>query len=222
MIVRCVHGCKGQFLLYNIETSPSHKETTMTKTVLRIDASASGSASVTRRLNDKVIARLGASEVITRDLAAAPLPQIDAAWNAVRGLPASELSQEDAERLALSDVLIEEIRKADTLVIGVPIYNFSVPASLKAWVDLVARPGRTFRYSEAGPEGLMTGKRAILTVASGGVPVGSDADFASGYMTFVLGFIGISDVEVVAADGLAIDSDAAMEKAGGAISALAA
>lgn len=194
----------------------------MTKTVLRIDASASGSASVTRRLNDKVIARLGASEVITRDLAAAPLPQIDAAWNAVRGLPASELSQEDAERLALSDVLIEEIRKADTLVIGVPIYNFSVPASLKAWVDLVARPGRTFRYSEAGPEGLMTGKRAILTVASGGVPVGSDADFASGYMTFVLGFIGISDVEVVAADGLAIDSDAAMEKAGGAISALAA
>ncbi|MEX0339831.1 MAG: FMN-dependent NADH-azoreductase [Arenibacterium sp.] len=194
----------------------------MAHTVLRIDASGTGDASVTRKLNDQVVARMNAANVIVRDLATTPLPQVDAKWNAVRGLPDDQLSDEDKTRLSLSDTLIDEIRRADTLVISVPMYNFSIPASLKAWIDLVARPGRTFRYSEAGPEGLMTGKRAILTVASGGVPVGSDADFASGYMKFVLGFIGITDVEIVAADRLALDADAAMAKAGEQIEQLAA
>ncbi|MEX0282674.1 MAG: FMN-dependent NADH-azoreductase [Arenibacterium sp.] len=194
----------------------------MTRTVLRIDASASGEASVTRKLNDQVIAQLGDVNVIRRDLAEEPLPQVDAAWNAVRGLPDDQLSSEDKIRLALSDTLIEEIRSADTLVISVPMYNFSIPAALKAWIDLVARPGRTFRYSEAGPEGLMTGKRAILTLASGGVPAGSDADFASGYMKFVLGFIGITDVELVAADQLALDAEGTLAKASDQIQQLAA
>ena len=194
----------------------------MAQTVLRIDASGTGDASVTRKLNDQVIARFEGADVITRDLAADPLPFVDAKWNAIRGLTDDQLSDDDKSRLALSDTLIDEIRRADTLVISVPMYNFSIPAALKAWIDLVARPGRTFSYSEAGPEGLMTGKRAILTLASGGVPAGSDADFASGYMKFVLGFIGITDVEIVAADQLALDAEGTLAKASDQIQQLAA
>lgn len=194
----------------------------MAQTVLRIDASGTGDASVTRKLNDQVIARFDGADVITRDLAADPLPFVDAKWNAIRGLTDDQLSDDDKSRLALSDTLIDEIRRADTLVISVPMYNFSIPAALKAWIDLVARPGRTFSYSEAGPEGLMTGKRAILTLASGGVPAGSDADFASGYMKFVLGFIGITDVEIVAADQLALDAEGTLAKASDQIQQLAA
>ena len=194
----------------------------MAQTVLRIDASGTGDASVTRKLNDQVIARFDGADVITRDLAADPLPFVDAKWNAIRGLTDDQLSDDDKSRLALSDTLIDEIRRADTLVISVPMYNFSIPAALKAWIDLIARPGRTFSYSEAGPEGLMTGKRAILTLASGGVPAGSDADFASGYMKFVLGFIGITDVEIVAADQLALDAEGTLAKASDQIQQLAA
>ncbi len=88
------------------------------------------------------------------------------------------------------------MQAADTLVIGLPIYNFGVPAALKAWVDQVARAGVTFRYTETGPKGLLTGKRAIIAVASGGTEAGSDVDFATGYIRHVLGFIGITDVHL--------------------------
>ena len=118
----------------------------MAQTVLRIDASGTGDASVTRKLNDQVIARFDGADVITRDLAADPLPFVDAKWNAIRGLTDDQLSDDDKSRLALSDTLIDEIRRADTLVISVPMYNFSIPAALKAWIDLVARPGRTFSW----------------------------------------------------------------------------
>ena len=111
----------------------------------------------------------------------------------------SRTSPCSAARLALSDQLIRELQDADTIVIGAPIYNFGAPASLKAWMDLVARPGVTFRYTPDGPEGLLTGKKAIVTVASGGVPVGSDIDFLSSHLKFFLGFIGITDVEIHAA-----------------------
>ena len=87
-------------------------------------------------------------------------------------------------------------------MIAAPVYNFGPPATLKAWADLVARDGTTFRYTATGPEGLLTGKRAYLAVASGGTPVGSDMDFMTRWLTFFLGFIGITDVEMVAADGI--------------------
>jgi len=89
---------------------------------------------------------------------------------------------------------------ADVLVIGVPIYNFGIPAALKAWVDMVARARLTFRYTEQGPEGLLRVKRAYLVVASGGTAAGSAVDFATGYLRHVLGFLGIDDVEIIAAD----------------------
>ena len=98
-------------------------------------------------------------------------------------------------------------------MIGLPIYNFGVPAALKAWVDLVARAGVTFRYTEAGPQGLLTAKRAIVAVASGGTEAGSEIDFATGYIRHVLGFIGITDVSFVTADRLMIDADGTMAKA---------
>ena len=91
-------------------------------------------------------------------------------------------------------------------MIGVPVYNFGIPASLKAWVDLVARARETFRYSENGPVGLLEGKKAYILLASGGTPVGSDVDFASNYLKFILGFLGITDVTVIAADQLMVDT----------------
>jgi len=108
-----------------------------------------------------------------------------------------DLTEADRDVLAFSDTLIKELQDADTIVIGVPIYNFGSPASLKAWMDLVARPRVTFRYTEGGPEGLLKGKKAIITAASGGVPVGSDKDFATRHLTFFLGFLGITDVTII-------------------------
>ena len=116
--------------------------------------------------------------------------------------PASERSEEQAELAAISDTLIAELQAADTIVISSPVYNFGVPASLKAWADLVARAGTTFKYTENGPVGLLEGKKAYITAASGGTPIGSDMDFMSSWLTFFLGFLGIKDVEVIAADGI--------------------
>jgi FMN-dependent NADH-azoreductase len=193
----------------------------MTKTVLRIDASARRDGSESRALTQRIIDRLEPQSIIQRDLAVA-IPTIDADWLAANWTPADERSDEQRAALALSDSLIEEIKSADTLVIGTPIYNFGIPANLKAWIDQIARAGITFRYTEAGPEGLLTGKRAIIAIASGGTQVGSDVDFASGYLRHVLGFIGITNVQVVAADQLMIDADASHAKANAALEDLAA
>ena len=194
----------------------------MTSSILRIDASASAGHSVTRDLSDQVIARLAPETVTVRDLGHDPLPHIDTAFLAAREIPAEARGDDERARLALSDALIAEIEAADTLVIGVPIYNFSIPSPLKAWIDLIARAGVTFRYGENGPEGLLKGKRAVLVVASGGTPVGSEMDFATGYLRFMLGFVGITDVEIVAADQLAIAGDESRAKAAREIEALAA
>ena len=193
----------------------------MTHTHLRIDASARRDGSTSRTLTDQVIDHLAPVETLTRDLADG-LPLIDETWIGANFTPADQRSPEQAEKLALSDALIAEITAADTLVIGVPIYNFGVPAALKAWIDQVARAGVTFRYTDTGPQGLLTGKRAIVVVASGGTEVGSAIDFASGYMRHVLGFIGITDVTFVTADRMMADADAALAKANAQVEALAA
>ncbi|MFP5505314.1 MAG: FMN-dependent NADH-azoreductase [Gammaproteobacteria bacterium] len=172
--------------------------------ILRIDASARTEGSVTRQLNDELIAGLrarhGRVSVVERDLARTPPPLLDADWLAANFTEPQAREAGQREALALSDVLVAELMAADAVVLGVPVYNFGVPAALKAWIDLVARARVTFRYTEQGPEGLLKGKRAYLTVASGGVGVGSASDFATGYLRHVLGFLGITEVEVVAAD----------------------
>ncbi|MEJ6390751.1 FMN-dependent NADH-azoreductase [Gymnodinialimonas ulvae] len=193
----------------------------MTDTILRIDASARRDGSVSRDLTDKVIDRLAPNRTITRDLADG-LPLIDETWVGANFTPADQRTPAQAEKLALSDTLITEITSADTLVIGLPIYNFGVPAALKAWIDQVARAGVTFQYTETGPKGLLSGKRAIVVVASGGTEAGSEIDFATGYIRHVLGFIGIHDVTLVTADRLMVDADAALSSAAAQVEALAA
>ncbi len=194
----------------------------MSTSILRIDASARRTGSVTRDLNDKIIDKLSKSDdvtVVTRDLAD-PLPLLTEDWIGANFTDPAERTEEQKQVLALSDELVAEVKAADVLLIGLPIYNFGVPAALKAWVDLVARARETFRYSEYGPVGLLEGKRAIVTVASGGTEAGSSIDYATTYMKHVLSFIGITDVEFVSADQMMIDADASLAAANEKIEAL--
>ncbi|MHA7850782.1 FMN-dependent NADH-azoreductase [Roseovarius sp.] len=185
----------------------------MTHSILRIDASARAQGSVTRDLTGRIAARWPAANVRHRDLAADPLPHLTEDWVSANVTPEANRTAAQGKALALSDSLIDELRAADTLVIGVPVYNFGVPSALKAWIDHIARAGVTFRYTESGPVGLLTGKRAILAMASGGTQAGAAIDFASTYMRHILGFVGITDVTVVAADQLALDADASLARA---------
>ncbi len=192
----------------------------MAKSILHIDASARRESSVTRDLSKDVVARLN-GDVVTRDLFDAP-PHMNESWIGANFTPEADRTDAQKELLALSDTLIAEVKAADVLVIGVPVYNFGIPTNLKVWVDMICRAGMTFRYTEAGSEGLVTGKRAILVAATGGTPVGSEIDFATNYMRHILGFIGISDVEVVAADRLAVDAEGSIAEAKAQVAALAA
>lgn len=189
--------------------------------LLRIDASARKSNSISRDLTDQVIAKLAPDTIITRDLTQ-PIPQISETWMTANFTPADDRTRAQKEELALSDSLIDEIMRADTLVIGVPIYNFGVPAALKAWIDHVARAGVTFRYTPDGPQGLLKNKRAILVVASGGTEANSTIDFATPYMRHVLSFIGIHDVVEVTADRMMVDPEASVAKAQEQLESLAA
>ncbi len=194
----------------------------MTTSILRIDASARRTGSITRDLGDRLIDRFTAKAPVAltvRDLADG-LPQIDEAWIGANFTPAEKRTPEQKSLLALSDTLVAELAAADTLVIGLPIYNFGVPSSLKAWIDLIARAGVTFRYTKTGPEGLLNGKRAIVTVASGGTEMGSAIDFATGYLRHMLGFIGITEVEFIAADRTALDPEGTVTAANAAVDAL--
>jgi FMN-dependent NADH-azoreductase len=131
-------------------------------------------------------------------------------------IESSARSDTQVAELAVSDALVAELEAADVIVIGAPIYNFSIPAVLKAWIDMVARAGVTFRYGEDGPEGLLNNKKAYVVMASGGVPIGSAMDFASPYLRHLLGFIGIHDVEFISAAEVKEDShrlDAALAAA---------
>lgn len=193
----------------------------MTQTLLRIDASARNANSSTRRLADAVIDRLAPATVVSRDLGQG-LPQIDAAWIDANFTPDEDRTDAQTDTLALSDALVAELKAADVLVISAPIYNFGVPAALKAWIDLVARARVTFRYTEDGPKGLLDGKRAILVVGSGGTEVDGPIDFATPYLRHVLGFIGIHDVQVVRSDRQMVDADAAVARASDDIANLAA
>ena len=168
-------------------------------TLLHIDSSPRPEGSVTRTIGAEIVAHLKADRVIYRDLVTA-LPAIDEAWIGASFTPEDARSEEQTQTLALSEELLAEIEAADVLVIGAPMYNFSVSLNLKSWIDQISRAGRAFRYTETGPEGLLTGKRAIVVAATGGTPAGSDYDFGSRYLTQVLNFVGITDVTVVPAD----------------------
>nr|WP_325248550.1 NAD(P)H-dependent oxidoreductase [Amylibacter sp.] len=195
----------------------------MTNTILKINASARITDSASRPLVDRAVAKLSGADtkVIDRDLAAA-LPAVSEDWLNANWTPAENRSAEQTAALETSDSLINELKEADTIVLGLPMYNFGVPANFKAWVDLVARNGETFAYGENGPEGLLKGKRAIVIVATGGVPIGTPVDHATPFVKTVLGFIGITDVTFIDAATLVANSDTVVPKAQAAIDALAA
>ncbi|MGR3492123.1 MAG: FMN-dependent NADH-azoreductase [Shimia sp.] len=193
----------------------------MSLSILRIDGSARRAGSVTRTLTDRVIDKMAPSQIVTRDLADG-VPLIDEAWIGANFTPAAERSPDQVAKLEVSDAMVAELKAADTIVLGVPIYNFSVPAAVKAWIDQVARAGITFAYNAEGPKGLLEGKRAVLVIASGGTKVQSEIDFATDYMIHALGFIGIHDVELVFADRLMAEQHTAMAQATTQIDALAA
>ena len=193
--------------------------------VLRVETSIKGDAAVSRRLTDRIVRRLLAADpeaqIATRDLAAGIEP-IDAAWlGAVYTAPEAR-SEAQKATAAYADTLLDEVKAADVLVIALPVYNFALPAQLKAWIDQLARKGEAFRYTEAGPVGLLSGKRAIIAYTSDGTKLGSEIDFASGYLRHMLGFFGINDIEFVAADAMAFGAEAAIAKGEAEVDALAA
>lgn len=176
------------------------KSETMTQTILHLDASARHEGSVTRDLSQKLTKAFANATVTRRDLAANPVPQIDEQWVGATFTPPDQRSAEQKSALALSDILVDELEQADKIIIGTPIYNFSIPSALKAWVDQVARAGRTFEYTAQGPRGLLSGKEVIIAVSAGGTAIGSDIDFATPYLTHVFNFLGLTNVTFVTKD----------------------
>ncbi len=187
-----------------------------TTQLLRIDASANTETSNSRRLGDLFVAELqkdeGPVNEVHRDLNQTPA-FIDAEWIGASYTAENERSEQQQTLLLESDGYIKELQMADRILLTVPMYNFGVPATLKAWIDQVCRAGVTFEYTEQGPKGLLQGKRVDIIITTGGVPLGSPVDFVSGYLTQVFNFIGISDVNIIAADGMAIDAEASFNKA---------
>ena len=186
----------------------------MTK-VLVLDGAATGEASVSRRLTgelvDTLLAREPGAQVVRRDIGSDPVPHLTAETvGAIRGGPAdTELAR---AALALSDALIDELREADLIVIGAPMYNFGMPSTLKAWFDHVLRARVTFRYTDAGPEGLLIGKRAIVVESRAGLYSEGPAaamDNQEPHIRTLLAFMGITDVTFVRAEKLAFGPEAA-------------
>ncbi|MDH3303605.1 MAG: NAD(P)H-dependent oxidoreductase [Gammaproteobacteria bacterium] len=184
--------------------------------VLELSASGRTTGSASRELTRDLVAALeerhGSMQTIRRDLSTG-VPFVDETWIEANFTPEASRTDRHRQALAFSDSLVAELKEADLLVIGMPIYNFSIPAALKAWIDMITRARLTFRYTESGPRGLLEGKRAYVVVASGGVPVGSAADFATPYMKHALAFIGITDIEVIAADQLNSRAEMSMDAA---------
>ncbi len=150
-----------------------------------------------------------ADEITVRDLAANPIPVLDGELVGALRPSDAPLTPRQQEALALSDELIAELQAHDVIVINAPMYNFNIPTQLKNYFDLVARAGVTFRYTENGPEGLVKGKRAIVLTSRGGIHKDTPTDLVAPYMTLFLGFIGITDVNFVFAEGIAYGPEAA-------------
>lgn len=196
----------------------------MANTILHLDSSARTAGSVSRGLTEKLVNTLagGGATIIRRDIGTDALPIITEDWVNANFTPDENRSAAQQRTLALSDELIGELEAADTLVLGVPIYNFGVPAAYKAWVDLISRARKTFQYTENGPEGLLKGKKAYVAIASGGTASDSDMDFATPYVRRALAFIGITDVTVIAADQLMMGGEDKIAAVTAQVEALAA
>jgi FMN-dependent NADH-azoreductase len=178
-------------------------------TLLKLDSSPMGERSISRTLTDKFantwLNTHPGGRVISRDLTTLNLPVIDGRWIGAAYTPESSRTSEQSQALASSDSLIQDLQQADEYVFGVPMHNFSIPSTLKLWIDQVVRAGKTFSYGASGPKGLLSGKKATLLLAAGGVYAPGTAmasfDFVTPYLRTVLTFIGVSDITVITADG---------------------
>jgi FMN-dependent NADH-azoreductase len=177
------------------------------KQVLQINSSIYGIDAASTRLATAFATKLannhGAS-LIQRDLSLGEIPHLSASTHQAFALEASEYSAEQQQSIALSDALIKELKDSDEIVLAVPLYNFGIPSELKAWIDHVARAGVTFQYTSNGPEGLLKNKHVTVIATRGGQYAGSDADTQTPYLKQVLGFLGLTDVDFVYAEGLAM------------------
>ena len=179
------------------------------QTILQINASLFGDDGQSTRLASEFVRVLTSlphvgtgTSVIVRDLARQPVPHLTAERFQAFATPAAERTPQQAGFVAESDALIDELRRADVVVLGLPMYNFGIPSTLKAYFDHVARAGVTFRYTENGPEGLLQGKKAYVFATRGGRYAGTPSDLQTAYVRLFLSFIGIEDVEFVYAEGL--------------------
>lgn len=181
--------------------------------ILQINTAARSSGSNSTRLANDVTARLLSrhtqATLQVRDLAKDPHPILDEPALGAIFTPADQRTPEQAARVALDDVLIAQVQLADVIVLGVPMYNFGVPVQLKSWIDAIARAGVTFRYTESGPEGLLKGKKVYLALARGGIYRDTPNDSQVPYLKTVLGFLGMTDVSCVYAEGLALGPEVA-------------
>lgn len=181
--------------------------------ILQINASARSNGANSTRLADAITARLLAQNpdaiVELRDLASDPHPVLDEPALGALFTPAEQRTPEQAARVALDDALIAQVQSTDAIVLGVPMYNFGVPVQLKTWIDAIARAGVTFRYTEKGPQGLLQGKKVYVALARGGLYRDTPADSQVPYLKSVLGFLGMTDVEFIYAEGLAMGTESA-------------
>lgn len=176
--------------------------------VLQINSSARTTGSHSTRLAGDIVKRLGDAHLTVRDLGKAPVPALDEAALGALFTPADQRTPAQAARVAQDDALIAEVQAADVLVLGVPMYNFGVPAALKNWIDAIARAGVTFKYTDKGPVGLLTGKKVYIALARGGIYRDTPADSQVPYLKAVLGFLGMTDVTFFYAEGLAMGPEA--------------
>lgn len=200
--------------------------------ILLVTSSPRGAASLSTKvatdLAEKLSAALPGSAIVTRDLVAAPLPHIEPDYASGIYTPAEARTAHQAEVVGVSDTAVDELFAADHIILATGLINFSISSTLKSWVDHISRSGRTFSYSDKGPKGLVTGKKVYIVLASGGVYSEGPAavmDFAIPYLKSVLGFNGMTDVEVIRVEGVGMGEDAvkaALAKASTQVEKLAA
>ena len=191
--------------------------------ILLVTSSPRGAASHSTRVATELAARLReanpASRLVVRDLVANPLPHIDPDYSTGIYTPAESRTQRQADVVAVSDAVVDELIAADTIILATGFINFNISSTLKSWIDHAARAGRSFSYGADGPKGLITGKKVYIVLASGGIYSEGAAvkmDHAVPYLRSVLGFLGMTDVEVIRVEGVGMGEDAtiaALDKA---------
>ena len=183
--------------------------------ILQINTAARSNGANSTKLANSIATRLKnkhpQATLEVRDLAANPHPVLDEAALGALFTPADQRTPEQAARVALDDALIAQVQSADVIVLGVPMYNFGIPVQLKTWIDAIARAGVTFQYTANGPEGLIKGKKVYLALARGGMYRDTPNDSQVPYLKTVLGFLGMTDVECVYAEGLAMGAEGAVQ-----------